>query len=262
MSTRDAQAYGARHHAFTLIELLVVIAIISILASLLMPSISRSMEMARSVACANNMRQIGQLAIMYGNDYKGRFPGAATSTRGFPDINPACWSEILGAYANINIRRVPIAPGYTGDLFCPSIRKLNDTNLDKWKRSYMFNQDAAGGLPYSGTWASLDAGPHGQMISPPDGFSEYRIGATISSFKHPSYTFMLTETERHADYIFLQSGGADIVLGDNPSYAPWSAFGGMFGFRHNLSANFTAIDGHVESLHYTEDINTPERLSL
>lgn len=49
---------GINRMGFTLIEMLVVIAIIALLASLVAGGVSRSMERARRVACANNLRQI------------------------------------------------------------------------------------------------------------------------------------------------------------------------------------------------------------
>jgi len=60
--------------AFTLIELMVVIAIIGILASLLLPVLSRASGKAKSIVCSNNMRQIGIAARIYVSESKGKYP--------------------------------------------------------------------------------------------------------------------------------------------------------------------------------------------
>lgn len=44
---------------FTLVEILIVIMIIAILAALLLPSLSRARENAKSIRCLSNLKQIG-----------------------------------------------------------------------------------------------------------------------------------------------------------------------------------------------------------
>jgi len=56
---------------FTLIELLLVVGIIAVLAALLLPAINRAKERARTVACLNNLKQLGLASQMYAADNAG-----------------------------------------------------------------------------------------------------------------------------------------------------------------------------------------------
>ncbi len=59
--------------AFTLIELLVVVAIIAILASLLLPVLSRARDKGKTAKCQSNLRQLQLAAMMYDED-NGVYP--------------------------------------------------------------------------------------------------------------------------------------------------------------------------------------------
>lgn len=54
---------------FTLVELLVVISIIALLLAMLMPSLQKARENAKTVVCRSNVKQMGLASSLYSNEY-------------------------------------------------------------------------------------------------------------------------------------------------------------------------------------------------
>ena len=128
---RSERPIIGRIRGFTLIELLVVIAIIAILASLLLPTLSKAKEKGRRTVCMSNLRQFGIAFRMYADDNSNglletlevggdRAPNSVAAFQ--PDI-PYLSAEAISPYipgfhsTNAIARKAEVR----GIWFCPSM---------------------------------------------------------------------------------------------------------------------------------------------
>ncbi|EDM29566.1 hypothetical protein LNTAR_17488 [Lentisphaera araneosa HTCC2155] len=119
---------------FSLIEILVVVAIIGILASFLMPVLSKARKQSRIVVCLSQQKQLGTAIFMYAGDNNDYVPQSSTKT----------WDDRLGGgYDGRNLTENQMDGVWptTSELYvCP----LDETPSGRHPRSYSMTQAGPG----------------------------------------------------------------------------------------------------------------------
>ncbi len=227
-----------RHRAcrrFTLIELLVVIAIIAILASLLLPVLSKAKATTRNAACKRQLRQYGLALAIYAEDNRS-YPRLAEieplGAGGFPPY--ITWEQRLGLYSRFGTE-LP-----NSGLLCPEPNPPGPAGEGTRFGLYAYNAYGTGPLA-SGIFLGL-----GGMISwsSPDLDHVYGPAVNPDMIRVPS------------DMTLVGDGEMD-ALAPYPlnftTHSPSGPFGANVGLlyplpsaRHSKGANIVFGDGHVE----------------
>jgi len=98
--------------AFTLIELIIVIAIIGMLVVMSVPELEKFLHRSRSVACMNNLRQIGVGVLSYVADNDNVYPAIEPNPNDpiyaeYPEIEATPLTEFEEYGVNANVLRCP-----------------------------------------------------------------------------------------------------------------------------------------------------------
>lgn len=244
-----------RASVFTLIELLVVIAIISVLASLLLPSLSSARATVKRVACVNNMRNIYQGCVMYVSDWNGWMPPSQNSSYYLHYVNAYLKQNLKGGYSNPTGDGGylgSIAFGSTSSLyFCPSLSSPPQSS-PCWRGG-----SSSGSLYRSNYMPTATFTGFSNSQSPNSGCWNNRVNS--------SGTYCLArrmDTIKDGSAIIGDANWATVYGSDYFCYNQYPGYITAFspyaansefapGWMHSLSSNFAFKDGHASSLRYS-----------
>lgn len=133
-------------HFFTLIELLVVVAIIAILASMLLPALTRAQERAHIASCQSNVKQLASGAIAYTIDYNDFMP-LSNQSANWESVSrdEPYWISEIYPYVGAGEYKLPVPNDFVlaGVFNCPSasekeVKTINDITWSSYGYPWMF----------------------------------------------------------------------------------------------------------------------------
>jgi len=214
-----------RFRAFTLIELLVVIAIIAILASILLPALSKARAQGARAVCVNNHRQLMQTWFLYQEDSDARLPGNFFGPTNMAKASSWVFGTIHGPTEGFTNPAVFMDPNRS--LFAAYIKSVDTYNCPGERTTYKNSR---------GSWRklrsySLNNSLNGNLLAHN---LPYRRAADIVA---PALRFSFIDTEQ---WSICWSGFQLPLTNDVFYHVPGALHGGKSG-----SVSFA--DGHVES---------------
>lgn len=161
--------FTTRRAGFTLIEVLVVVAIIALLVSILLPSLAKAKEQARSAVCASHISQVCKGAGMYTTEQKEWIPGCPMTTGYFwvKNYPSNAWDPSLPGFNRLAVEwfdyATPLRAQMYGPKSVPLLPDATDTRRALFKKITEepflcpSNQERYGPFPIGGNFPTIRA---------------------------------------------------------------------------------------------------------
>ena len=198
---------------FTLIELLVVIAIIAILAAILLPALASAKAKSLQTQCLSNLKQLNSAMKQYVDDSRDRTPGpdavVTTGAEGGPEAIWWWYKELIRPYLGIKTAGFvdpPLGAGSNDMVFhCPKDRGWADHGA-VYSMPHYYNY-----LLDYGSYVFNGCDNRGN-----DPRTTTLLDTTLSTVKHPTRTWLMSEWPIHWSYSWHKSrtGVANISYKD------------------------------------------------